>query len=735
MSYPYDAATLAAEGRLATFYNGNSYNAGTNPGGEGAGGHRQNFIPALQDLALVASSVADAASAASTSATNAASSATAAAASSTALSGTSTTSVSIGTGAKSFTTQSGKSFDVGTFVEVISAANPTTHYMSGQVTAYSGTSLTVNVSVSSGSGSRSDWTIYGRSGSPGVTGATGATGAMGETPTTQWNFGNGTSDTDPGNGIFMFNNATLSSVTFAYMDNLDRNSASQTAFLDSWDDSTNVANRGTLFFQQIGSTTYAIYTITGAVVDGTGYRKVPLSFVMSNGSFTNGAAVAVSFIRTGDKGVDGGGAGDTISDISSVTDGRIVLFNGATGKHITNASFGIGASGANIGALSTANTWGGAQSYAAKVDIQQDFAVSGDISPTQITSNQDDYAPTGNATATVFRLSTDASRNITGLANGADGRLVLFLNVGSFNIVLKNLTTSTGSNQFSLGADFTLGAGMGVWLYYDATSTKWRGITPNKIGTTVQAWDADLDTLSSLGNWKVVYSDGSSAITALALGADKTIFASNGTANAPSFRTAANLGILEFGVSATITVGYKVTPNSLGNITSFTVDPALGNYQWGINHGAATWTAPASDCAVDIMTINDGSAGTITYTGFSVGSSTGDTYSTSDKATATVTCTSATPGVVTWTGHTLNNNDPVYLTSTGSVPTGFTSGTVYYVNNKATNTFELSATPGGSSIATSSTGSGTITAHACSRFVISIRRLNGTSTYVIKALQ
>jgi hypothetical protein len=156
--------------------------------------------------------------------------------------------------------------------------------------------------------------------------------------------------------------------------------------------------------------------------------------------------------------------------------GRIAVYNNVDGKHITEGSFGIGTSGANVGALSTANTWGGAQSYAAKVDLRQDFALSGDITPTQITSNQDDYAPTGNATASVFRLSSDASRDITGIANGADGRVLLLMNVGSFDIVLKNDTTSTAANRFLFGTDHTLSAGQAIALIYDATATRWKAL-------------------------------------------------------------------------------------------------------------------------------------------------------------------------------------------------------------------------------------------------------------------
>jgi hypothetical protein len=77
--------------------------------------------------------------------------------------------VAIGTGSKSFTTQASKSFDVGVFLVISSAATPSA-YMTGQVTAYSGTSLTVNVTKTGGSGTKTDWNIYvaGRPGDAGV---------------------------------------------------------------------------------------------------------------------------------------------------------------------------------------------------------------------------------------------------------------------------------------------------------------------------------------------------------------------------------------------------------------------------------------------------------------------------------------------------------------------------------------------------------------------------------------
>ncbi|HEV7258936.1 MAG TPA: DUF3383 family protein [Bosea sp. (in: a-proteobacteria)] len=78
--------------------------------------------------------------------------------------------------------------------------------------------------------------------------------------------------------------------------------------------------------------------------------------------------------------------------------------------------------------------------------------------------------------------------------------------------------------------------------------------------------------------------------------------------------------------------------------------------------------------------------------------------------TSTVTMTIANPGVVTWTGHTLQNGNQVRFTTTGALPSGLTAGTNYYVVNQATNTFQISATLGGSAITTTGTQSGTHTA-------------------------
>src|SRR5499427_2671259 len=73
-------------------------------------------------------------------------------------SATSATSLVIGTGSKTFTTQAGKAFQLGHYVLVNETSN-SANQMLGQITAYSGTSLTINVIATGGSGTHADWTI------------------------------------------------------------------------------------------------------------------------------------------------------------------------------------------------------------------------------------------------------------------------------------------------------------------------------------------------------------------------------------------------------------------------------------------------------------------------------------------------------------------------------------------------------------------------------------------------
>jgi hypothetical protein len=111
--------------------------------------------------------------------------------------------------------------------------------------------------------------------------------------------------------------------------------------------------------------------------------------------------------------------------------------------------------------------------------ISQRFDLSGVITPAQITALQDDYNPSGFATATVLRVSSDAARSITGMSAGAEGTMKVLTNVGSFNIILigSASSSSVAANQFLLNGNvgaITLMPNTSIVFRYDATTQKWR---------------------------------------------------------------------------------------------------------------------------------------------------------------------------------------------------------------------------------------------------------------------
>lgn len=132
--------------------------------------------------------------------------------------------------------------------------------------------------------------------------------------------------------------------------------------------------------------------------------------------------------------------------------------------------FGIGTAAFLVSACAMA-----APTLAADLTVQRTMIVQGKTSPSQITSNTNDYAPTGFSTSTRLRLTTDASRNLTGMAGGADGLIKTIHNTGTHDLVLVNESSgSTAANRFAIGADTTISGGYSFTVIYDSTSNRWR---------------------------------------------------------------------------------------------------------------------------------------------------------------------------------------------------------------------------------------------------------------------
>jgi hypothetical protein len=110
-------------------------------------------------------------------------------------------------------------------------------------------------------------------------------------------------------------------------------------------------------------------------------------------------------------------------------------------------------------------------------DRLAEVIVGNALSPDAITGDQNDYNPAGLVDATVVRISSNDIWTITGVATGANGRLVRFWNIGAFDIILSNENTlSSAANRLHLpgGVNLRIRPDSATTLVYDVVTSRWR---------------------------------------------------------------------------------------------------------------------------------------------------------------------------------------------------------------------------------------------------------------------
>jgi hypothetical protein len=115
-------------------------------------------------------------------------------------------------------------------------------------------------------------------------------------------FAASTADADPGAGKFRFNNATVALATCTFIDDAELGGGAIGAFVDTFDDAGGSVKGVLTLINLTTPAIFAIFAVTGAVVAGSGYRKVNLSYIAGAGAFDDGAVFGISFSRAGELG-------------------------------------------------------------------------------------------------------------------------------------------------------------------------------------------------------------------------------------------------------------------------------------------------------------------------------------------------------------------------------------------------------------------------------------------------
>ena len=146
-----------------------------------------------------------------------------------------------------------------------------------------------------------------------ATSAEASTGAL----AFKYTFDNSTTMADPGTaGEIRYNHGTVGSVSALAIraTTADTGNPDISPFIASWDDGTNSAHEGFITIRKSGTpATYAVFSLTGAVVDNTDWLQCPVSHVSSNGTWSNADTLYISFTRSGQLGATGstGSTGST----------------------------------------------------------------------------------------------------------------------------------------------------------------------------------------------------------------------------------------------------------------------------------------------------------------------------------------------------------------------------------------------------------------------------------------
>lgn len=251
---------------------------------------------------------------------------------------------------------------------------------------------------------------------------------------------------------------------------------------------------------------------------------------------------------------------------------------------------------------------------AAGHSVRWEQVLGNTISPTQITADQDDYAPTGYAYASILRLDVDAAHDITGLNAGIASGAVVLVNVNAtYSITLKDASSSsTAANRFAFGADYALAPGASVSLLYDATSARWRMRTT--LGSPI------LQAIGGLAANGLITRTGDGTVAARTItGTSGKIAVTNGdgVSGDPTINVGSSVALLDV-AGQTLSGGARVTTYDLGTVSSGTLTPDPGNGPTQkVTNGGAHTLAPGSNYGSYWLDItNNGSAGAITTSGW-----------------------------------------------------------------------------------------------------------------------
>lgn len=405
----------------------------------------------------------------------------------------------------------------------------------------------------------------------------------------------------------------------------------------------------------------------------------------ANPAFSAAPVLGVNATTTGTLGLANGnalGVTVTLQNISATTayNWNLPATVGTSGQVLTSAAGGTNPmTWTTLAASATTDTTNASNISSGTLSLSRLALANGDI-----------YVGNASANPAAVAMSGDVTITNAGVAT-----------VGQINGVALGSTTATSGNLLvGQGTNWVTKAVSG-----DATLAATGALTVTKTNGVAFATSATTDTTNA--------SNISSGTLAAARGGAGTV---NGIMKANGS------GLVSAAVSATdyapATSGSAIlSGNGAGGFSNVTIGSCLTFAGGTLSFSGAAAAGVPSGTVVPFSGITNGfgnaiPSGWLLCDGQAVSRTTFSALFNIVCPSTTFTVTIASPAVFTITAHGLKNGDALAFETSGTLPTGLTADTTYYVISAGltANAFEVSTSRNGSAVNTSGTQSGTQTA-------------------------
>jgi hypothetical protein len=406
-----------------------------------------------------------------------------------------------------------------------------------------------------------------------------------------YNFDTSTTMADPGAGDFRLNHATVASVTAISLDATtnDTGNPDLSDFVATWDDSTSAIG-GYIVGKKVGTpATFFVYSVT-TVADNTGWLQLTVVHVASSGSWSSGNDCILQFSRSGDKG-DTGSAGAGSGTVTQLNAGD----------------------GFSFSAITTTGT----------------IAVDGnlqDLDALGVVASDGQFIVGTGSGAYAYESGATAMTSLGGIVTDTTPQLGGFLDANS-----KFISHAQGANIASVAGDTN------IWANFDGNTVHITGTnaitdfgTPKSAGDSMWViFDAaasvvDSATITVAGNTNYQAAANDLALVYALTTSTFLFMPFPNSGSSPVY----DADTLKADTDDTLSGGFQYTADADGTKTTGTYTPAYasGNVKTATNGGAHTLAPQSGDGTIIIQYTNDGSAGSITTSGWDI--VTGDSVTT-----------------------------------------------------------------------------------------------------------